>query len=90
MIPTIVTLQMLAGLLMPPAEFDHYPTEPFTVVEYPAQELPAACNVKPRGLLLACTFVDRREIRRRDDLSPAVRAKVDRHEYGHLNGWVHQ
>lgn len=87
MIPTIVTLQMIAGLLMPPATYDHYPAKPFRLIEVEARIVAAVC---PKAdLALACAFPKQRQLFIRDDLDDAVRAKVLRHEYAHLNGWRH-
>lgn len=87
MIPAIVTLQMIAGLLMPPAVYDHYPNKPFKVIEVESRIVAALC---PKAdLALACAFVGSRRVFVRDDLETAVRERVLRHEYAHLNGWRH-
>lgn len=75
---------------MPPRMYDHYPTEPFTVEFWPQGDLRILCRNKyPPGLQIACTREDRIIIVR-DDLSPAAVQLVLRHEYGHLNGWLHE
>ena len=86
----MITLAMIAMLLMPPKQFDHYPTRNFITYTIPANLEETLCG---RGLestrtALACVF-EGSKIYIRDDLTPAARAKVLKHEYGHINGWKH-
>lgn len=86
----MITLAMIVGLLMPPKQYDHYPTKPFIIVEYTNEKLfNLVCPQYVDKITLACVTVDRRVIRIRSDLTPKARQKVLRHEYGHLNGWNH-
>ena len=86
----MITLAMIATLLMPPARYDHHPTEPYRIVEFTDPRMfNLACPDHTGRLVLACAAVERRVVKIRADLTPAARKKVLRHEYGHLNGWVH-
>ncbi len=78
---------MLAGLAMPPPEYDHTPRRSVEIVEYDPQLLRAACNDWRRNILFGCFIAGQARIR--NDMTPKARAKVLRHEYGHANGWEH-
>ena len=83
----MVTIAMLAALAMPPPEYDHKPQVAVEIVEYDPQLLRAACNDWRQNILFGCFIAG--QIRIRNDMTPAARAKVLRHEYGHVNGWSH-
>lgn len=88
----MITLAMLGAFLMPPKFYDHYPTQSFRVETLPAKWEEMLCSIgNPKGeVYLACVVGKNPIIYIRDDLTPDARAKVLRHEYAHLNGWVHK
>lgn len=84
----MITLAMIAALEMPPKQFDYPPRASFEVVEIAPNLIRAACRGAARELVLLGCW-DGLRIFIRTDLTPKARAKVLRHEYGHVNGWVH-
>lgn len=76
---------MLAGLAMPPPEYDHTPNPRPEVIEFGPDLISQACGVPFR---VAGCFI-RGKVFLRDDLTPDARALVLRHEHGHANGWRH-
>lgn len=76
---------MLAGLAMPPPEYDHTPRHRPPIIEFAPELINAACGASYH---IAGCFI-RGKVFLRTDLTPKARAKVLRHEYGHANGWEH-
>ena len=95
----MITLAMIAVLAMPPKQFDHAPTQPYTIVLVSAQQIDDKCKSLSvllsrlegkKVMVFACTVGEGMDlIYIRNDLTAKARAKVLRHEYGHVNGWVH-
>jgi hypothetical protein len=81
----MVTLAMLAGLAMPPPEYDYTPNPRPEVVEFGPDLISQACGVPFR---VAGCFI-RGKVFLLSTLTPDARALVLRHEYGHANGWRH-
>lgn len=84
---TIAAL-VLGGFLLPPARFDHVPSEPYKLIRVSRELFDAACrNYEPNEReILGCNFG--RVVFIRTDLTPAAYQMVLRHEFGHLNGWA--
>lgn len=87
----MITLAMIAALAMPPAQFDHAPACTPEIVEVSPSNMKmiVALTHTPDDKLLLGSAAGC-VIWLREDLSPAARKRVLRHEYGHLNGWHHQ
>jgi len=86
----MITLAMIAALEMPPKRYDHPPRVEPRIFTAPANLIRAHCGGHAEGLLLSCWNEARGTIYIRVDLTPKARAKVLRHEYAHVNGWVHE
>lgn len=85
-------------VLMPPAQYDHRPTVPYSVhyatpaviaKECRGLDLMVAQLTNPKARALGCTDLGTMEIWIDNSLSPSLRAKVMRHERAHVNGWRH-
>lgn len=75
--------------VLPPAAFDHEPTEPYQLFTMTPDEIVRLCHPAPFTVSVGCTLIDYRIVLIRDDLSATDFDFVKRHEFGHLNGWVH-
>jgi hypothetical protein len=93
-----VLLAVMAGLLMPPAQYDYEPTRPY-VIHYAAPEriaeqcrgldLMVAKLRNPKARALGCTDLATLEVWIDSSLTFDEQAKVLRHERAHVNGWRH-
>lgn len=94
----MITLAMIAALEMPPKQYDYPPRREVVVHVASPSVVDEACGKSLEVLLrrlegkpvtiLGCW--DGKVIYVRNDLTAKARAKVLRHEYGHVNGWVHE
>lgn len=91
-------IALVAGLLMPPALYDHEPTRPYAVQYAPPQVIAVQCRGldlmvaqlgNPDVRALGCTDLGSMTIWIDDTLPAPLRAKVLRHELAHVNGWRH-
>lgn len=92
------TLALLAGLLMPPEQYDHAPTRPYAVHLISPAAIEQRCHCldlmvrrlsHPDARALGCTDLGTMTIWIDNTLPPDLRAKVLRHERAHVNGWRH-
>lgn len=83
----MITIAMLAALAMPPSPFDHTPAGRFKIINTDSILIYAACPVPDGWIVFGCVVGHKVYIR--TDITAFARAKVLRHEFGHLNGWVH-
>lgn len=79
---------MIASLSMPPERYDHPPRTAVPVVSVDPALIEGFCPIE-NGMVLGCYREASGKIFIRDDLTAKARAKVLRHEYGHVNGWKH-
>lgn len=91
-------LAVMAGLLMPPARYDHEPTRPYAVHYAAPGQIAKRCRGldlmvaqlrNPKARALGCTDLETFEIWIDSSLAPDEQAKVLRHERAHVNGWRH-
>lgn len=72
-----------------PKEFDHEPTQKYSIARLPAREQQRACG----GIKNACALPKRNVIVLDKDLEsrtdPQTFKKILSHEKAHLNGWTH-
>lgn len=90
---------LLAGLLMPPARYDHVPTRPYAVHYVAPAEIAERCRCldlmvaelrNPNARALGCTDLGSFDIWIDSSLPPGLSATVERHEKAHVNGWRHK
>lgn len=82
---------------MPPVLFDHEPSQDYriltsdqaTVDRMCSRDLSAARRTDAGARVMGCSRIGGNVIWIVKGLSAGTRAKVLRHEKGHLNGWYH-
>lgn len=81
------------GIQLPPPEYDHEPTVPYTDIKMPLQRLNAVCKGLgvQYALVYGCALPQERQcIIITPDVPEKFRALIVRHEKAHCNGWVHE